>query len=80
MYSKLVVVLVLLTSISLAEVAEEKCNPPKFIPDADNAPLIYYSADSRQCDKVCFAQNLVLPSSVHLLLLDSRFNPVRIIL
>ena len=58
------VVLLLLTCINLAAVAEEKCNPPKFIPDADNAPLIYYSADSRQCDKVCFAQNLGLPSSV----------------
>jgi hypothetical protein len=28
------------------------CNPPKLIPDAEKAPLIYYSTDSRHCDKV----------------------------
>jgi hypothetical protein len=28
------------------------CNPPKIIPDAEKAPLIYYSTDSTHCDKV----------------------------
>lgn len=33
-----------------AEVAI-KCSSPKYIPDADKAPLIYYSPDPKQCDK-----------------------------
>lgn len=40
-------------SFAVTEVDMEiACQPPKFIPDVDKAPTVYYSIDSKQCDKV----------------------------
>jgi hypothetical protein len=51
MHSIVLVSVVLFCRVALAE-DEIVCNPPKIIPDADKAPSIYYSIDSKQCDKV----------------------------
>ena len=48
-----IVVLFFGVSFAAAEVEMEiACQPPKFIPDVDKAPTVYYSIDSKQCDKV----------------------------
>ena len=54
-FSLLVFVGLLNQSFAVEDVAAPVlCNPPKIIPDAEKAPLIYYSTDSKHCDKVTF--------------------------
>jgi len=45
------VVLFLFIGVVFAE-EDIICHPPKLIPDVDKAPMIYYSIDTQQCDKV----------------------------